>query len=164
MALIHDDVIKWKPFPRYWPFVRGIHRSPVNSLHKGQWRGASIFSLICAWLCKQPRRRCFETPPRSLWRHGNAHWRQVNHYVFISLLPRAVHLLVGVDKSFNCPGYGAWVHDARGETQAAATAYSMGERGESHANPCGDDFILRNIQIQQNPAIKATQDGGLSKE
>ena len=22
----HDDVIKWKYFPRYWPFVRGIHR------------------------------------------------------------------------------------------------------------------------------------------
>ena len=22
-----DDVIKWKHFPRYWPFVRGIHRS-----------------------------------------------------------------------------------------------------------------------------------------
>ena len=26
----HDDAIKWKHFPRYWPFVRGIHRSPVN--------------------------------------------------------------------------------------------------------------------------------------
>ena len=22
----HDDVIKWKHFPRYWPFVKGIHR------------------------------------------------------------------------------------------------------------------------------------------
>ena len=46
--VFHDDVIKWQHFPRYWPFVRGIHRSPVNSPHKGQWRGASIFSLICA--------------------------------------------------------------------------------------------------------------------
>ena len=44
----HDDVIKWKHFPRNWPFVRGIHRSPVNSPHKGQWRGALMFSLICA--------------------------------------------------------------------------------------------------------------------
>ena len=44
----HDDVIKWKYFPRYWPFVRGIHRSPVNSPHKGQWRGALMFTLICA--------------------------------------------------------------------------------------------------------------------
>ena len=24
----HDDVIKWKHVPRYWPFVLGIHRSP----------------------------------------------------------------------------------------------------------------------------------------
>ena len=46
----HDDVIQWKHFPRYWPFVRGIHRSPVNSPHKGQWRVALIFSLICAWI------------------------------------------------------------------------------------------------------------------
>ena len=35
-------------FPRYWPFVRRIHRSPVNSPHKGQWRGALMFSLIYA--------------------------------------------------------------------------------------------------------------------
>ena len=35
---------------RYWPFVQGIHRSPVNSPHKGQWRGALMFSLICAWI------------------------------------------------------------------------------------------------------------------
>ena len=46
----HDDVIKWKHFPRYWPFVRGIHRSPVNSTHKGQWGGALMFSLICVWI------------------------------------------------------------------------------------------------------------------
>ena len=44
----HDDVIKWKHFPRYWPFVREIHRSPVNFPHKGQWHGALMFSLICA--------------------------------------------------------------------------------------------------------------------
>ena len=46
----HDDVIKWKHFPRYWPFVRGIHRSPVNSPHKSQWRGALMFSLIWVWI------------------------------------------------------------------------------------------------------------------
>ena len=44
-----DDVIKWKHFPRYWPVVLGIHRSPVNSPHKGQWRGVLIFPLICVW-------------------------------------------------------------------------------------------------------------------
>ena len=46
----HDNVIKWKHFPRNWPFVRGIHRGPVNSPHKGQWRGALMFSLICVWI------------------------------------------------------------------------------------------------------------------
>ena len=39
----YDDVIKWKYFPRYWPFVQGIHRPPVNSPYKGQWRGALMF-------------------------------------------------------------------------------------------------------------------------
>ena len=47
---IHDDIIKWKHFLHYWPFVWGIHRSPVNCPHKGQWRGALMFSLICAWI------------------------------------------------------------------------------------------------------------------
>ena len=46
---VHDDVIKWKHFPCCWPFVRGINQSPLNSPHKGQWGGALMFSLICAW-------------------------------------------------------------------------------------------------------------------
>ena len=45
--MTHVDAIKSKHFPRNWPFVRGIHRSPVNFPHKGQWRGALMFSLIC---------------------------------------------------------------------------------------------------------------------
>ena len=45
----HNDVINWKHFPRNWPYVRRIHRSSVNSPHKGQRRGALMFSLICAW-------------------------------------------------------------------------------------------------------------------
>ena len=49
-AHIHDAVTKWKHFPRYWPFVRRIHRSPVNSPHKGQWRGALMFSLVGVWI------------------------------------------------------------------------------------------------------------------
>ena len=30
----HNDVIKWNLDPRHLPFVRGIHRSPVDSPHK----------------------------------------------------------------------------------------------------------------------------------
>ena len=49
-VVLHDDVIKWKHFPRNWPFVREIHRSPVNFPHKGHWRGALMFSLVYAWI------------------------------------------------------------------------------------------------------------------
>ena len=45
-----NDINTWKHFPRYWPFVQGINLSPANSPHKGQWRGALIFSLICSWI------------------------------------------------------------------------------------------------------------------
>ena len=45
----HDDVIKWKLFRRYCPFVRGLYQWPVNSPHKGQWRRALMYSLICVW-------------------------------------------------------------------------------------------------------------------
>ena len=68
----HDDVIEWKHFPRYWPFVWGIYRSPVNSPHKGQWRGAELWCFDLRRnerLSKQGWGWWFETPSRSLWRH-----------------------------------------------------------------------------------------------
>ena len=71
---LHDDVIKRKHFPRYWSFARGIHRSPVNSQHKGQWRRALMFSLISASnkrLSKQSWGWWFETSSSPLWRHRN---------------------------------------------------------------------------------------------
>ena len=61
----HDDVNKWKHFPRSCPFVRGIHRSPVNSPQKGQWRGALMVSLICAWISGWVSNR----EAGDLWRH-----------------------------------------------------------------------------------------------
>ena len=56
-------------------FMQGIHRSPVNSPHKGQWRGALMFSLIYALnkqLSKQSWGWWFETLPHP-WRHCNGH-------------------------------------------------------------------------------------------
>ena len=72
-SLVHYDVIKWKHFPRHWAFVWGIHRSPVNSPHKGQWRGVLMFSLMCAWINSWVNNR--EAGDlrrhRALWRHCN---------------------------------------------------------------------------------------------
>ena len=63
-----------EPFSALLAFCAGIHRSPVNSPHKGQSRGALMFSFICTLdirLSKQSWGWWCETPLRSLWRHCN---------------------------------------------------------------------------------------------
>ena len=70
----HDDVIKWKHFPRYWHFVQEIHQSPVNSPHKGQctWSFDVSFDLLLnKRRSKQLRGMWFEMPSCSLWCHFN---------------------------------------------------------------------------------------------
>ena len=62
----HDDVIKWKHFPRYSTGHRWI------PLTKPVTRNYDVFSVwyLNKRLSKQPRWR-FETPSRSSWRHCN---------------------------------------------------------------------------------------------
>ena len=64
IVIAYDDVIKWKHFPRYWPFVRGIHRSPVSF---------DVFFVLRLdkQLSKQPWGWWFETISHPLWRHRN---------------------------------------------------------------------------------------------
>ena len=76
ISLPHDDVIKWKHFQRYWPFVRGIHRSRVNSPHNMYTPVTRSFDVffdlrLNKRLSKQSWGWWFETPPRQLWRHCN---------------------------------------------------------------------------------------------
>ena len=75
----HDDVIKWSHFPWYWPFVRGIPRSPVNSPHKDQWRGALVFSLVCAWI-----NGWVNTGEAGHWRRHGAHYDVIVMYTVTS--------------------------------------------------------------------------------
>ena len=46
----HDDVIKWKHFPRNWPFVRGIHRSRWIPHTKASDAELWCFFFICVWI------------------------------------------------------------------------------------------------------------------
>ena len=108
-----DGVIKWEHFPRYWPFVRGIHRSPVifhaqkpvtlaicagNSPVPGEFpaqrhvtRSFDVFFdlRLNKRLSKQSWGWWFEAPSRSLWRHCNANmshefdWK--HHYFLLSI-------------------------------------------------------------------------------
>ena len=65
-----DDIIKWKHFSRYWPFVRGFHRSPAQ---RPVTRSFDVFFDLCLnkRLSKQSLGWWLETPSRSSWRHNN---------------------------------------------------------------------------------------------
>ena len=70
----NDDVIKWKHFPLYWPYVRGIHHSPVRGEFTAQRRVTRSFGVffdlrLNKWLSKQSWGWWFETLSRQLWRH-----------------------------------------------------------------------------------------------
>ena len=69
----HEDVIKWKHFPRYWPFVRGIHWSLWIPAQRPVTRSFNVlFDLrLNKRLSKQSWGCWFETPSRPLWRHRN---------------------------------------------------------------------------------------------
>ena len=49
VTLTSNDTPQY-PVMLFRTFVWGIQRSLVNSPHKGQWRGALMFSLICTWI------------------------------------------------------------------------------------------------------------------
>ena len=73
-------------FSRYWPFVRGIHRSPVNSPNKGRWRGTLMFSLIWAWMNGWVNNR--EAGDYYLNQCWNIQWNfNRNSYIFIQEYP-----------------------------------------------------------------------------
>ena len=65
----HDDVIKWKYFPCYWPFVLTGEFPSQRSVT----RSFDVFFDLCLKkrLSTQSRRWGFDTPPRQLWRHCN---------------------------------------------------------------------------------------------
>ena len=70
----HDDVIKWKHFPRNWPFVSG--KTPVPGEFPAKWPVTRNFDVFFDLrpnkrLSKQSWGWWFETPSRLLWRHPN---------------------------------------------------------------------------------------------
>ena len=70
---LHDDVIKWKHFPHYWPFVREFTGPGEFPAQKPVTRSFDVFfdlRLNKRW-SKQPWGWWFETLSRQLWRHRN---------------------------------------------------------------------------------------------
>ena len=82
-TLTHDDVIKWKHFPRYWACELPAQR-PVT-------QGFDVFFDLRPnkRLSKQSWGWWFETPSRSSWRHCNARKKTA----FLDALPSSHHAM-----------------------------------------------------------------------
>ena len=134
---MHDDVIKWKHFLRYWPFVRGIHRSRWIPHTKSVTRSFDVFFnlRLNKRLSKQPWGWWFETPSWSLWRQCNAVSRcnlpfcpsqntDVNFPLFLTLLIKILHfhnihyfsnkyMMPLIHHRFICWVDRGWFHDSK---------------------------------------------------
>ena len=57
--MVNLRVIKWENFPRYWPFERGIHWSPVgypwaNTGEAGVWDAIALIMASLLWAVPVP--------------------------------------------------------------------------------------------------------------
>ena len=62
MVTFHDDVIKWKHFPRYWPFVRGIHRSTKQKVEQTIVTPVIWNAIALVMVLATPRAHGADTP------------------------------------------------------------------------------------------------------
>ena len=73
----HDDVIKWKHFPRNWPFFAGNSPGPGEfPAQRAVMPSFDVFCDLCLnkWLSKQSWGWWFEMLSRPLWHHCNVLW------------------------------------------------------------------------------------------
>ena len=91
-GLINVKILQELAYWPYWEFAVAWWRHPMGTFsallticagnspvtvefpHKGQWRGALMFSFICTWInswVNNPEAGDFETPSCPLWRHSN---------------------------------------------------------------------------------------------
>ena len=85
VLVAHNDVIKWKYFPRYWPYVRESTNHQWILLKRPVTGNVGVLLDLCLnkrW-SKQSVRQWFEKPSRSLWHHckvstwGTDTWRTI---------------------------------------------------------------------------------------
>ena len=138
--MMHDDVIKWKHFQRYRPFVWGIHRSPVNSMHKCQWRWALMLSLIGAQINGWVNRR----EAGDLRCHHNHYvvtvmWLDPMLYsgYYVHLAPNFLRISVKwATKDDMYQGYVGWIVD---QWSHVAITWAAGQGIRAYLNGCDRD-------------------------
>ena len=57
--MLQDDIMTWESFLQYWPIVRGINQSLVDSPHRVQQWGTLMFSLFSPYKKREVFWFCF---------------------------------------------------------------------------------------------------------
>ena len=86
----HNDVIKWTDFTRWWSFVKGIHRSPVDPPHIE----ASDAGLWC-FLWSAPELTV------ELWANNRNARDFIRHRAHYDVTARLIHARCVVNKGFD---------------------------------------------------------------
>ena len=144
----HDDVIKSKHLPRYWPFARGIHRSP---------RSFNMFFDLCPnkRLSKQSWGWWFETPSRPLWHHCNGGSEDdIPWLIYVSYYIQCLSLILGNWLPVAVLFYTqliyshAWVHSAIRYTSDIYSKHINWLVSSSKSVNCGENSSLRFTRPQ----------------
>ena len=109
----YDGAIEWKHFPRYWPFVREVHRSPAQS---PETQNLDVFFDLYPnkLLSKQSSRRWYEPPTCPLWCHCDAYitnhrgwgYNPHTHSCFVDYIAKRQQIIEFVDWSHRFLVYG----------------------------------------------------------
>ena len=153
----HDGVIKWNNFRATGALCAGMANSP----HKGQWRGALMFFVICTWT--NENNRVNNRDAGDLRRHGT-------HYdVLVMVLQHMTYLLFNVSAwahqigitlywvdAYDPEGDGSYVHSHTGIALPYVN-WASGEPNYVTSDKCGimivaakkwmNDFCLYNVNV-----------------
>ena len=146
-VLSHDDVIKWKHFPRNWPFVRGIPRSPVPGEFPAQRQVTRSFDVffdlhLNKRLSKQSWGWWFETLSRPLWRH-------CNEYCMRSLMSGCIH--ANLSSNFFLVFNDTLVQKSMSICWSYAQQWNISTLSYPRISPNGNVYVINSKRPKLNP-------------
>ena len=95
ISFVHDDMVEWKHFPCYWPFVRGIHRSlpeqTVEQTIEIPVISDTIKQIITSLKIDHV---IMEGHSAMQWQHHYIHIHNIIIYIYIYMYTRTVFIYV----------------------------------------------------------------------
>ena len=111
---LHDDVMAWKRFLHYWPFVRGIHWWPTDSSSQSVNNADLAVLFVVSLKVVLNRYLIFELlvigdAIRLMWRHWNDNRDvHVSHHVFGFVAAYIIGLTVMIYCLFHLLTHSCW--------------------------------------------------------